>query len=69
MNADYENFDLSKPVIYMKCTSPPSKVVDRYYADTASCLDQYTYVIVGDPPFGILEPQCRVKRITLTSFW
>jgi interleukin-1 receptor-associated kinase 1 len=66
---DYEGFDLSRPVIYMKCTSPPSKVVDRYYADTASCLDQHTYVIVGDPQFGILEPQCRVKFVTLASFW
>ncbi|XP_045815196.1 LEAF RUST 10 DISEASE-RESISTANCE LOCUS RECEPTOR-LIKE PROTEIN KINASE-like 2.4 isoform X2 [Trifolium pratense] len=65
----YYIIDLSMPVIYMKCTSPPSKVVDRYYADTASCVDQYTYVIVGDPPFGILEPQCRVKLVTLTSLW
>ncbi|KAK2399387.1 rust resistance kinase Lr10 [Trifolium repens] len=63
-------FDLSRPVIYMKCTSPPRNVVDRYYAtDTASCLDQHTYVIVGDPQLGILEPQCRVKFVTLTSFW
>jgi hypothetical protein len=66
---DYEGFDLSRPVIYMNCTSPPSKVVDRYYADTASCLDQHTYVLVGDPQFGILEPQCRVNHVTLTSFW
>lgn len=66
---DYREYDLSMPVIYMKCTSPPSKVVDEYYADTASCLDQHlTYAIVGDPPFAILEPQCRVKSIALTSF-
>ncbi|CAJ2674593.1 unnamed protein product [Trifolium pratense] len=65
----YEGIRLSRPVIYMKCTSPPSKVVDRYYADTASCLDQHTYAIVGDLQFGILEPQCRVMFVTLTSFW
>ncbi|CAL5206568.1 unnamed protein product [Lathyrus oleraceus] len=65
---DY-SYELSMPVIYMKCTSPPSKVVDEYYADTASCLDQHlTYAIVGDPQFAILEPQCRVKFIALTSF-
>jgi hypothetical protein len=71
MYDDYPvEFDLSRPVIYMKCTSPPRNVVDRYYAtDTASCLDQHTYVLVGDPQFGILEPQCRVKHVTLTSFW
>ncbi|KAK2453279.1 rust resistance kinase Lr10 [Trifolium repens] len=69
ISTNSEVFDLSRPVIYMKCTSPPSKVVDRYYADTASCLDQHTYVIVGDPQLGILEPQCRVKFVTLTSFW
>ncbi|KEH40377.1 hypothetical protein MTR_1g028060 [Medicago truncatula] len=40
-----------------------------YYADTASCLDQQTYVIVGDPHFGILQPQCRVELVTLTSSW
>ncbi|XP_058724619.1 LEAF RUST 10 DISEASE-RESISTANCE LOCUS RECEPTOR-LIKE PROTEIN KINASE-like 2.3 [Vicia villosa] len=66
---DYYGLDLSMPVIYMKCTSPPSKVVDKYYANTTSCLDQHTYAIVGDPPFKILEPQCRVKFVTLSSFW
>ncbi|XP_050887206.1 LEAF RUST 10 DISEASE-RESISTANCE LOCUS RECEPTOR-LIKE PROTEIN KINASE-like 2.2 [Lathyrus oleraceus] len=66
---DFGEYDLSMPVVYMKCTSRPSKVVDEYYADTASCLDQHmTYAIVGDPPFAILEPQCRVKFIALTSF-
>lgn len=61
--------DLSWPVIYLKCTSPPSNVVDKYYTDTTSCLDEHTYVIVGDPQLGILQPQCRVKLVTLTSFW
>lgn len=61
--------DLSWPVIYLKCTSPPSNDVNMYYADTASCLDQQTYVIVGDPHFGILQPQCRVELVTLTSSW
>ncbi|XP_050887951.1 LEAF RUST 10 DISEASE-RESISTANCE LOCUS RECEPTOR-LIKE PROTEIN KINASE-like 2.7 isoform X2 [Lathyrus oleraceus] len=68
-NPDYPESESSMPVIYMKCTSPPSKVVEKYYADTASCLDQHmTYAIVGDPQFAILEPQCRVKSIALTSF-
>ncbi|XP_039689620.1 LEAF RUST 10 DISEASE-RESISTANCEUS RECEPTOR-LIKE PROTEIN KINASE-like 2.4 isoform X2 [Medicago truncatula] len=67
---DYsDRIDLSRPVIYLKCTSPPSNVVDKYYTDTTSCLDEHTYVIVGDPQLGILQPQCRVKLVTLTSFW
>ncbi|CAK8570244.1 unnamed protein product [Lathyrus sativus] len=65
----YYIYDLSRPVIFMKCTSPPSKVVDEYYVDGTSGLDQHTYVIVGDPRFEILEPQCRVKFVTFTSFW
>jgi len=39
------------------------------YAGTASCLDQHTHAIVGDPQFGILQPQCRVELVTLTTFW
>ena len=69
LHGTHDVIDLSMPVIYMKCTGPPGKAVDRYYTDTASCLDQHTYVIVGDPQFGILQPQCRVKLVTLTSFW
>jgi hypothetical protein len=62
--------ELSMPVIYMECTSPPSNAVDKYYTNTASCMGQHNiYVIVGDPQLGILEPQCRVKHVTLTSFW
>ncbi|CAI8605636.1 unnamed protein product [Vicia faba] len=68
-NYVYDELDLSSPVIFMKCTSPPSKIVDKYYADTSSCLGQHTYAIVGDPTYEILEPQCRVKLVTLTSFW
>ncbi|KAK2399383.1 LEAF RUST 10 DISEASE-RESISTANCE LOCUS RECEPTOR-LIKE PROTEIN KINASE 2.4 [Trifolium repens] len=30
---------------------------------------QHTYVLVGDPQFGMLEPQCRVNHVTLTSLW
>jgi len=67
---DYHVIDLSRPVIYMNCTSPPSNVVDKYYTDATSCMGQHNiYAIVGDPQLGILEPQCRVKFVTLTSFW
>jgi len=62
----YDGIDLSRPVIYLKCTS---NIVDKYYTDTSQCMGQHTYAIVGDPQFGILEPQCRVKFVTLTSFW
>ncbi|XP_058724622.1 LEAF RUST 10 DISEASE-RESISTANCE LOCUS RECEPTOR-LIKE PROTEIN KINASE-like 2.4 [Vicia villosa] len=65
----YNEYDLSMPVIYMKCTSPSSKVVDKYYVDATSCLGQDTYAIIGDPPFEILDPECRVNLVTLTSFW
>ncbi|XP_061360098.1 rust resistance kinase Lr10-like [Gastrolobium bilobum] len=56
-----------KQVIYMYCTNPPSD--DAYYVDTASCLNQHIYAIVGDLELGRLKPQCRVKLVTLTSFW
>ncbi|XP_073223285.1 LEAF RUST 10 DISEASE-RESISTANCEUS RECEPTOR-LIKE PROTEIN KINASE-like 2.1 isoform X2 [Cicer arietinum] len=63
------DIDLSRPVIYMNCASPPSNVTDGYYTDTASCVDQRTYVIVGNPQLRIFKSQCRVKLVTLTSFW
>ncbi|XP_039689609.1 LEAF RUST 10 DISEASE-RESISTANCEUS RECEPTOR-LIKE PROTEIN KINASE-like 2.2 isoform X2 [Medicago truncatula] len=66
----FDGIDLSRPVIYMNCTSPPSNNVNMYYTDTSSCMGQHNiYAIVGDPQLGILEPQCRVKLVTLTSFW
>ena len=48
-------------VIYLTCKDPVNS--DAFYVNTTSCLDQYTYVIVGDLPVNRLKFGCHVKLV------